>query len=80
MDGLAVLDAVLDEAPGLPAIVVTGFGTIDSAVEAMKRGAVDFLTKPIHVDDAADVARPVHRARGRERRGFAPPPVWPPPR
>jgi two-component system response regulator HydG len=51
MDGLSVLEAVLAEAPGLPAIVVTGFGTIDSAVEAMKRGASDFLTKPIQVDD-----------------------------
>ena len=50
MDGLSVLDAVLAEAPGLPAIVVTGFGTIDSAVDAMKRGASDFLTKPIQVE------------------------------
>jgi len=51
MDGLDVLDAVLAEAPGLPVIVVTGFGTIDSAVDAMKRGASDFLTKPIQVDN-----------------------------
>jgi DNA-binding NtrC family response regulator len=50
MDGLSVLEAVLAEAPGLPAIVVTGFGTVDSAVEAMKRGASEFLTKPIQVD------------------------------
>jgi two-component system response regulator HydG len=51
MDGLSVLEAVLGEAPGLPAIVVTGFGSIDAAVEAMKRGASDFLTKPIQVDN-----------------------------
>jgi DNA-binding NtrC family response regulator len=51
MDGLSVLEAVLADAPGLPAIVVTGFGSIDSAVEAMKRGATDFLTKPIQVDN-----------------------------
>jgi two-component system, NtrC family, response regulator HydG len=49
MDGLAVLDAVFEQSPGLPSVVVTGFGTIDSAVEAMKRGATDFLTKPIQV-------------------------------
>jgi two-component system response regulator HydG len=55
MDGLSVLEAVLAEAPGVPAIVVTGFGTIDSAVEAMKRGAADFLTKPIHVDNLLNV-------------------------
>ena len=51
MDGLAVLDAVLAEAPGLPVVVVTGFGTIDAAVDAMKHGASDFLTKPVQVDD-----------------------------
>ena len=55
MDGLSVLEAVLSEKPGLPAIVVTGFGTIDSAVEAMKRGASDFLTKPIQVDHLLEV-------------------------
>jgi len=63
MDGLSVLDAVLAEAPGLPAIVVTAFGTIDSAVEAMKRGASDFLTKPIQVDNLlATVERVIERA------------------
>ncbi|MGE0453264.1 MAG: sigma-54-dependent transcriptional regulator [Vicinamibacteria bacterium] len=55
MDGLSVLDAVLEEAPGLPAIVVTGFGSIDMAVEAMKRGASDFLTKPIQVDNLLSI-------------------------
>ena len=50
MEGTAVLDAVLELQPGLPAIVVTGFGTIDTAVEAMKGGAIDFLTKPIDAD------------------------------
>ncbi len=51
MEGLSVLDAILKQFPGLPVIVVTGFGTIDAAVEAMRRGAVDFLTKPIHLDN-----------------------------
>lgn len=50
MDGLSVLDAVQAEHPGLPTIIVTGFGTIDTAVDAMKRGATDFLTKPIEVE------------------------------
>ena len=63
MDGLSVLDAVLREAPGLPAIVVTGFGTIDAAVEAMKRGASDFLTKPIQVENLlAALDRSIERA------------------
>ena len=65
MEGLSVLEAVLAESPGLPAVVVTGFGTIDSAVEAMKRGAVDFLTKPIRVDDLLSILdRAIARAAG----------------
>jgi two-component system response regulator HydG len=54
---------VLAEKPGLPAVVVTGFGTIDAAVEAMKRGAADFLTKPIQVDNLlAALERSLERA------------------
>ena len=63
MDGLSVLEAVLAEKPGMPAIVVTGFGTIDSAVEAMKRGASDFFAKPIQVDNLlAGLDRAIERA------------------
>jgi DNA-binding NtrC family response regulator len=63
MDGIAVLDAVLEQQPGLPALVVTGFGTIDTAVEAMKRGAADFLTKPIDAQGLlATLAREIERA------------------
>ncbi len=50
MDGLSVLQAVLDISPALPAIVVTGYATVDVAVEAMKNGAADFISKPIQVD------------------------------
>ncbi|HJS58815.1 MAG TPA: sigma-54 dependent transcriptional regulator [Vicinamibacteria bacterium] len=63
MDGLSVLDAVLAESPGLPVVVVTGFGTIDAAVDAMRRGASDFLTKPIQVDNLlAALDRSIERA------------------
>jgi len=63
MEGGAVLDAVLQQHPGLPAIVVTGFGTVDTAVEAMKRGATDFLTKPIDIESLlATLAREIERA------------------
>jgi DNA-binding NtrC family response regulator len=63
MEGAAVLDAVLEQHPGLPAIVVTGFGTVDAAVEAMKRGATDFLAKPIDIESLlATLAREIERA------------------
>ncbi len=63
MDGAAVLDAVLAQHPGLPTIVVTGFGTVDIAVEAMKHGANDFLTKPIDIETLlSTLARNIERA------------------
>jgi len=51
MDGLSVLAALLQHQPGLPVIVVTGYASVDAAVQAMKRGATDFLTKPLRLDD-----------------------------
>jgi DNA-binding NtrC family response regulator len=75
MDGLSVLESVLAESPGLPAVVVTGFATVDSAVEAMKRGATDFLTKPIQVDALLSVLdRCIERA-GAEGAVSTPPSV-----
>jgi len=47
MDGLAFLNRVRTEELDLAVILVTGFGTIESAVEAMRVGADDYLTKPV---------------------------------
>jgi DNA-binding NtrC family response regulator len=46
MDGMAVLDAIRREAPDAAVIVLTAYGTIARAVEAIKKGAFDFVTKP----------------------------------
>ncbi|WP_243372600.1 sigma-54 dependent transcriptional regulator [Geotalea sp. SG265] len=46
MDGLQILKNVKDIHPGLPVVIMTAFGTIDAAVEAMKLGAYDYVTKP----------------------------------
>ena len=46
MDGIALLRAALAIDPGLTVILMTGFGTIDTAVDAMKSGAVDYIVKP----------------------------------
>jgi DNA-binding NtrC family response regulator len=50
-DGLQVLAAVKERAPETEVIVITGHGSVDSAVEAMKAGAYDYLTKPVDPDD-----------------------------
>ena len=46
MDGMAVLDAIRREEPDVVVIVITAHGTIARAVEAMKKGAYEFVTKP----------------------------------
>ncbi len=45
-NGLDVLPALLRLAPGLAVVTITAYATIESAVEAMRRGAIDFLPKP----------------------------------
>ena len=49
-DGIAVLRQVRESDPECPVIVMTAFGTIENAVEAMKLGAFDFIQKPVDVD------------------------------
>ncbi|HFQ80483.1 MAG TPA: sigma-54-dependent Fis family transcriptional regulator [Desulfobacterales bacterium] len=46
MSGLKLLREMLNLDPGLTVVMITGYGTVDMAVEAMKGGAFDFLTKP----------------------------------
>jgi len=48
MDGLEVLSAITAESPETPVIVVSGVGLLNDAVQALKRGAWDYITKPIH--------------------------------
>lgn len=46
MDGLQLLQKIKERNPGIPIILITAFGTIESAVYAMKEGAFDYITKP----------------------------------
>ena len=57
MNGLDLLQHSHRLSPGIIAIVITGYATIDSAVEAMKRGATDFLTKPFALDTLLSMIR-----------------------
>ena len=50
ISGEEVLRRVTTEMPGIPVIVLTGHGSIDAAVQAMRDGAYDFLTKPLNLD------------------------------
>jgi DNA-binding NtrC family response regulator len=55
IDGSAVVEAAVERYPHIIAIVVTGFGTVKDAVEAIKRGAWDFVSKPFQIDELLHV-------------------------
>src|ERR687893_487851 len=50
IDGRRVLDAAVERYPDIIGIVITGFGTVKDAVDAIKQGAADFITKPFQFD------------------------------
>ncbi len=64
MDGMALLREVLRRHPGVTVIVMSAYGSHETALEAMKAGAYDFLSKPFKPDDVALVLR---KAEERER-------------
>ena len=64
MDGLAVLRAVQETSPETAVIVTTAFGTVETAIQAIKAGAYDYIPKPFKLDEVRIV---VGRALGRKR-------------
>jgi DNA-binding NtrC family response regulator len=54
MHGIEVLKAIRVLQPNIPVIIITGYATVDSAVEAMKNGAFDYLTKPFLPEQIAE--------------------------
>lgn len=49
-DGLALLDHVRQKYPSLPVVLMTAFGSVDTAVRAVKQGAFDYVSKPFDID------------------------------
>ena len=84
LDGLGVLKAVRSELPGTMVILLTGYGSVETAVVAMKEGAYDYLTKPVEprrlqalLEKAAEKAQVVQevtvlRRQLQELRGLGP--------
>ena len=50
-DGLTILRSVVEKAPELPVIIITAYSTVDTAVEAMRVGAYDYISKPFDMDE-----------------------------
>jgi len=64
ISGLELLQQIRSQEPDLPVVIMTAFGTIQSAVQAVKAGAYDYLTKPI---DQEDLLLVVNRALERQK-------------
>jgi len=50
IDGIGLLEKIKEKAPNIPVIILTGQGTVTNAVEALKKGASDFIEKPLQID------------------------------
>ncbi|NQT54858.1 MAG: sigma-54-dependent Fis family transcriptional regulator [Desulfobacteraceae bacterium] len=50
MDGIELFDELKEIRPGIPVIIITAYGSLETADEAMKKGVVDFITKPFRKD------------------------------
>jgi DNA-binding NtrC family response regulator len=64
LSGLDVLEAVRSTSPEAAVVIMTAYGTIETAVSAVKAGAADYLTKPLNLDD---LLHRVYRVRERQR-------------
>jgi DNA-binding NtrC family response regulator len=57
INGMTVLEEAVSRFPGIRAVVITGYGGVDEAVAAIKKGASDFLMKPFQLSQLAEVLR-----------------------
>jgi two-component system response regulator AtoC len=57
LGGLGVLEAARERYPEIAVVVLTGYGTVKDAVDALKHGAADFITKPVELDALVHVLR-----------------------
>src|SRR5688572_28987658 len=64
IDGARVIESAVERYPGIVAIVITGYGTVKDAVDAIKRGASDFIAKPFQFDELMHV---LHKALEQRR-------------
>ena len=67
-DGLAVLEKIGEAFPGLPVVLFTAYATVETAVQAMQRGAFDYLEKPFTPDQLRRIVGRVEQTRRLERR------------
>jgi two-component system response regulator AtoC len=60
---MGLLEKVVSDYPSIPVIIITAHGTIDTAVDALKKGAFDYITKPFEQDDLKNVINKAFKTR-----------------
>ncbi len=70
-DGMEVIDAALQMPKPPVCLMMTAYGSVDNAVEAMKRGAYHFVTKPLNIDELEILIKRALRSRGLEQENAA---------
>ncbi|HAF14453.1 MAG TPA: hypothetical protein DCK99_12305 [Blastocatellia bacterium] len=63
VDGLALLDQVRQDYPQIPVVLMTAFGSVETAVRAVKQGAFDYISKPFDIDALVATVRRALAAR-----------------
>lgn len=63
IDGMELLERVVVDYPSTPVIIITAFGTIATAVDALKKGAFDYITKPFDQDELKGIVQKAIRTR-----------------
>ena len=71
MDGLELMEQAQSAIPGLLVIILTAYGDVELAVEAMQRGATDFMTKPLHLDKLELIIKRLLKSRTVEQENEA---------
>ena len=74
LDGLQLLEEIKRRDPTLPVLIISGHGNLDTAVAAIRQGAVDFIEKPFEAESSRPSRHPRHRDRAAQARecGAAP--------
>ncbi|MCK4534951.1 MAG: sigma-54-dependent Fis family transcriptional regulator, partial [Syntrophobacterales bacterium] len=63
LDGLGLLSRMETDYPSIPVIMITAHGTVETAVEALKKGAFDYITKPFDQDDLKNIIEKAFKTR-----------------
>jgi DNA-binding NtrC family response regulator len=71
MTGIELLERVREQSPETDVIIVTGFGSIGSAIDAMKKGAIEYLTKPFDLDELVLKVNKIRDRKGLMRENLA---------